>query len=99
MEEAVTLATVPAILALVNLAKSFGISGKWATLLAVILGMAISVIEAVASGGAIYPAAATGLVLGLSASGLYDATAALQPSKPTPSAELDGEGIISADAV
>ena len=76
MDTVTTLATIPAILALVQLSKSFGISGKWATLLAVVLGVILQVAEYTVSGDVSasgwYQAAATGLILGLSAAGLYD---------------------------
>ena len=77
----VTLATIPAILGLVNLAKQFGIAGRWSALLAVLIGVLIAVAEyltsadELATAAGIYGAVATGLILGLSAAGLYDATA------------------------
>lgn len=76
----VTLATIPAILGLVNLAKQFGIVGRWSALLAVLLGITIAVAEyltgadVLVTAGGIYGAVATGAILGLSAAGLYDAT-------------------------
>lgn len=79
MEAITTLATIPAVLALVELAKRFGVEGRWNMLLAVLLGVFIQVGEyavyAVDGYSAVgwYQALATGLVLGLSASGLYDA--------------------------
>lgn len=84
------LATVPAVLALVQLAKSFGVSGRWSMLLAVLLGVVLQLgdaafIEPTAAGPADwYGAAATGLILGLSAAGLYDMTAKPTPTSPTP---------------
>ena len=39
MGTVMTLASIPAILALVQLAKSLGVKGKWNTLLAVVLGI------------------------------------------------------------
>lgn len=77
----VTLATIPAILGLVNLAKQWGVQGRWSALLAVCLGVAVAVVEYLTGAGVVvttagvYSAVATGLILGLSASGLYDATA------------------------
>ena len=72
IEIVTTVATVPAILALVELAKSFGIKGKWATLLAVILGVFLNWSTWYFGDTAWYPVVATGLILGLSAAGLYD---------------------------
>ena len=77
----VTLATIPAILGLVNLAKQWGVQGRWSALLAVLLGVAVALAEYVTAAQVIitaqgvYSAVATGLILGLSAAGLYDATA------------------------
>ena len=70
--EIVTIASIPAILALTNLAKSLGLSGKASALLAVILGVALAVAQYELAGYAWYQAAAQGMILGLSAAGLYD---------------------------
>ena len=80
MSTVVTLATIPAVLALTNLIKSFGVSGKYLTLTSFLLGMTITVTEYLVtvsvhvSAQGIYLAVATGAILGLSASGLYDMT-------------------------
>lgn len=68
------IATVPAILALVNLAKRFGIKDQWATLLAVVLGVLLNVADYAWHDTGWYDAATTGLILGLGAAGLYDVT-------------------------
>lgn len=73
----VTLATVPAILALVNLAKGLGLSGKWSALVAFVLGVVFTVSDYMFAGGTVtqagvYSAVVGGAILGLSASGLYD---------------------------
>lgn len=70
--EIVTIASIPAILALTNLAKSLGLSGKVSALLAVVLGVALAVGQYELAGFGWYQAAAQGLILGLSAAGLYD---------------------------
>ena len=70
----VTLISIPAILALVNLAKSFGVSGKWAALLAVGLGVALVLGQHFVD-AELWSLITLGLILGLSAAGLYDATA------------------------
>lgn len=72
MEALATLATVPAILALVNLGKRFGLTGPWAALAAVILGVVLSVFDVLFGANVVYAAAATGLLTGLGAAGLYD---------------------------
>ena len=80
------LATLPAILALVNLGKRFGLSGPWSALAAVILGVALSMAEQAWGASPVFAAARTGLILGLGAAGLYD----LRQSVPLP--EIQGEG-------
>lgn len=77
MGTTVTLASIPAILALVQLAKTFGVQGKWSTLLAVLLGIVLQLGDAAFISGATtpadwYQAFGVGLILGLSAAGLYD---------------------------
>lgn len=79
-----TLATVPAILALVQLAKDLGLPGKAATLLAVALGVVLNVAVVFLGGESWFQAAAGGLLLGLSAAGLYD-TAKISATKPAAS--------------
>ena len=70
---AVTLATAPAVLALVTLAKDAGLPKRGAAPLAVLLGVALAVADhALGSSGA-YAAVADGLLLGLGAAGVYDA--------------------------
>ena len=66
-----TLASIPAILAVVNLIKGFGIDGKWSALIAVLLGVGFMVADVTLS-GEVYEAAKAGLLLGLGAAGLYD---------------------------
>ena len=67
-------------LALVNLAKTLGLRGRYLTLTSFLLGMTITVTEYLVTVGVhvsaqgIYLAVATGAILGLSASGLYDMT-------------------------
>lgn len=75
MEAITTLATLPAILALVNLLKKLGITGKAALAAAVVLGVALNLADYYFAGSGAYQAAATGLILGLGAAGVYDITA------------------------
>jgi hypothetical protein len=75
MEAITVLATIPAILALTNLAKRFGLAVQWAVLLAVVLGVALSVADSCLADAGWYLVAARGLILGLSAAGLYDVAA------------------------
>lgn len=83
MLDIVTLATIPAVLAAVNLLKQFGITGKWSALAAVLLGMLFQCVDFL-SIYAVNPSqleplylvqeASKGLLLGLAAAGLYDLT-------------------------
>lgn len=76
METAITLLTAPAILALVNLAKGLGLSGKWSALVAVVLGVVIACAQTYAPAQLVQTIAA-GLTCGLGAAGLYDASTAI----------------------
>ena len=76
MDTVITLASVPAILALVNLAKSLGLQGRWSALAAVVLAVGIVAAEAYAPAGLV-ETISRGLILGLAAAGLYD----VAPSK------------------
>lgn len=88
---AITLASVPAILALVNLAKLFGIKGRWATLLAVLLAVGLNITAFYSNTTPLYEAIASGLILGLSAAGLYDVT----KDKSTPATHSPNIAVIS----
>lgn len=67
------IATAPAVLALVTLARDLGLPKRLAAPLAVVLGVVLAVADhALGSSGA-YAAVADGLLLGLGAAGLYDA--------------------------
>lgn len=71
MDGVSTLATIPAILALTNLLKSFGVEGRWSMLVAVILGLSIVSAETLLPSD-ISQMLARGILLGLGAAGLYD---------------------------
>ena len=80
MIETVTLvATVPAIVALTNLGKRLGLPSRAALLLAVLLGVGLSLAQWAWAGLGWYDAAANGLILGLGAAGLYDMTPGTAP--------------------
>jgi len=72
MDTVITIATVPAILALVNVAKSFGLPVRWAALLAIVLGVSIVMGEGFMPDD-LWAFMSKGLILGLSAAGVYDA--------------------------
>ena len=68
------LLTVPAIVALTNLAKRTGLPSRWAPLVSV----AVACGDAYSTGAGYLDAVARGIILGLTASGLYD----LMPGEP-----------------
>lgn len=80
----ITLATIPAILALTNLAKRLGLTGTGAVAVAVVLGVAITLAEHAWSASEWWQAAAQGLLLGLAAAGLYDVATTITPRQQPP---------------
>jgi membrane associated rhomboid family serine protease len=86
MELLTTLATVPAIVALVTLIKNTtNLRTTYLPLLAVVFGIALSLYDFFALPGATgtaWQAAGTGLILGLTASGLYDTAKAVGAKAP-----------------
>ena len=72
------LLTVPAIVALTNLAKRTGLPSSLAPLVSVLVGVAVACGDAYSTGSGYLDAVARGIVLGLTASGLYD----LMPGEP-----------------
>ena len=72
------LLTVPAIVALTNLAKRTGVPSKVAPLVSVLVGVAVACGDAYSTGAGYLDAVARGIILGLTASGLYD----LMPGTP-----------------
>lgn len=76
-----TLATAPAVLALVTLAKDLGLPARYAALTAVVLGVGLSVADHALAGSGAYSAAASGLILGLGAAGIYDTARIIAPDK------------------
>lgn len=72
------LLTVPAIVALTNLAKRTGLPASLAPLVSVLVGVAVACGDAYSTGSGYLDAVARGIILGLTASGLYD----LMPGEP-----------------
>ena len=72
MEYVVAIASVPAIIAIVNFLKSFGVQGRWAMLAAVLVGVALNLANLYLGEESAYQAAVAGILTGLAASGLYD---------------------------
>lgn len=74
MDIVTTVATVPAIVAIVNLAKRAGLPTKAAAALALVLGVTLNLSDHYLGADPAYQAAMSGLILGLSAAGVYDLT-------------------------
>ena len=82
LDTALTLASVPAILAVVNLVKRLTPRlGAWAALLAALLGVAFSLAQWAWAAEEWWSAASHGLLLGLAAAGLYDLTPGSEPRR------------------
>lgn len=75
-----TIASIPAVLALVNLAKALGLPAKLSIVLAILAGVAGALAEYAWSGQGWWAAARGGLILGLSAAGLYDVAKTVAPT-------------------
>lgn len=87
MTDIITLAaTAPAIVALTNLARELGLPSRAGMLLAVTLGIALSVADYALTGTGWYEQAVAGLMLGLAAAGLHD----LAGRAATPRRALNG---------
>jgi hypothetical protein len=74
MEALTIIASVPAIVALVNFGKRLGLNGEAPLVAAVVLGIAINVANFYLGAYPVYQEAVAGLMLGLAAAGLYDVT-------------------------
>ena len=73
MDTLSTILSVPAVLAITQLAKAFGVAGKWALACALVVAVALNVAVYLWSASGLFAAIVGGLLLGLSAAGLYDA--------------------------
>jgi len=87
MELITTLATIPAVIALVTLFKDLGLTAKYSPLVAVLLGVALTLFDGVAYATmidmqSIFQLISTGVLLGLSAAGLYDGARAIGSKTP-----------------
>jgi len=83
MDATTTILSVPAVVAIVELLKSFGVAGKWALVAAVIVAVALNVAEYLWSASGLYHAIVSGLLLGLAAAGLYDVARTAAPKNDT----------------
>lgn len=73
--------SVPMVVALVELAKRTGLPTRWALLLAIALGIALSTASYYWATSGLFAAVMEGLLLGLAAAGLYDAAKTAAPTK------------------
>lgn len=73
MDAANVILTVPAVLAIVELLKRFGVVGRWAMLAAVGIAVALYAGAYFLDGSGAWQAVTQGLLVGLAAAGLYDA--------------------------
>lgn len=74
-----TLLSVPAVVAIVQLGKAFGLAGKWALAAAIVVAVALNVVSYLWSTSGLFAAIVAGLLLGLSAAGLYDVAKTAAP--------------------
>lgn len=86
MEPVTAIATVPAVLALVTLAKDLGMPSRLAPVLALVLGVVLTLLHTLGLGEGItthnvYGLITSGMILGLSASGLYDSSKLISQDK------------------
>jgi len=72
MDPLATVLSVPAVVAIVQLLKSFGVAGKFSLLAAVLVAVGLNVCEFQFGASGLYAAIIQGLLLGLAAAGLYD---------------------------
>lgn len=75
-----TLATVPAMLAIVELLKRCGLPAKAAMPVTVVLSVALGLSQTFLGGDPVYQAATKYLLMGLGACGLYDAAKIAAPT-------------------
>jgi len=81
MDTLSTILSVPAVVAIVTLCKSFGVTGKWSLLAALVVAVLLNVATYLWSTSGLYAAVVAGILLGLSAAGLYDVAKAASPEE------------------
>jgi len=72
MDAVNVILTAPAIVAVVDLLKAFGVHGKWSLLAAVVVAVALYVAVFYAGSSGAVQAGLQGLLVGLGAAGLFD---------------------------
>lgn len=71
MEPTTTGISIAVLIAVLELIKRLGFNPKYVPLVAVVIGILANIANTLYGGGVIYDAGMTGLVIGLSAVGLY----------------------------
>lgn len=74
-----TVASIPAIIGLINLMKKLGLSARVAPAVAVLLGVGLMVATEYYAGTPWFDSGSTGLLMGLAAMGLFDMTHTPKP--------------------
>lgn len=72
MDYIAMIASVPGVVAVVNLLKQLGVTGKWSLVAAIVVGAALNVANFYLGDVGAYQAAVTGVMVGLGAAGIYD---------------------------
>ena len=72
MDPLVTILSVPAIVAIVEVIKAFGVNGKYSLVVALAVAVALNVLNFQYGASGLYLAIIQGVLVGLSAAGVYD---------------------------
>jgi len=72
MDYIAMIASVPGVVAVVNLLKQLGVTGKWSLVAAIAVGAALNIANHYLGDAGAYQAAVTGVMVGLAAAGVYD---------------------------
>jgi len=82
MDPLVTILSVPAIVAIVQVIKSFGVGGKYSLVAALAVAVALNVLNFHFGASGLYLAVVQGVLVGLSAAGVYDVAKTAAPAPP-----------------
>jgi len=80
MDPLVTILSVPAIVAIVTVIKGFGVSGKYSLVAAIAVAVVLNVVNFQFATSGLYAAVVNGLLVGLSAAGVYDVAKTAAPT-------------------
>jgi hypothetical protein len=75
MDYIAMIASVPGVVAVVNLLKQLGVTGKWSLVAAIVVGVALNVANFYLGDMGVYQAGVQGAMIGLGAAGIYDLSA------------------------